>query len=95
MAVNPAGAILNYLYALLEVEAGLACLALGLDPALAFFHVDVRGRDSLQITAKPPEACPHLKTIGERYAVTGVVPRLLPELTPVAANRDPVASSRD
>jgi CRISPR-associated endonuclease Cas1 len=49
MAVNPAGAILNYLYALLEAEARLACLTLGLDPALAFFHADVRGRDSLPL----------------------------------------------
>jgi CRISPR-associated endonuclease Cas1 len=49
MAVNPAGAILNYLYALLEAESRLACLTLGLDPALAFFHADVRGRNSLPL----------------------------------------------
>jgi CRISPR-associated endonuclease Cas1 len=49
MAVNPAGAILNYLYALLEAEARLACFTLGLDPALAIVHADIRGRDSLPL----------------------------------------------
>jgi CRISPR-associated endonuclease Cas1 len=49
LAVTPAGAILNYLYALLEAEARLACLQLGLDPALAVIHADIRGRDSLPL----------------------------------------------
>jgi CRISPR-associated endonuclease Cas1 len=49
MAVNPAGAILNYLYALLEAEARLACQVVGLDPALAIVHADTRGRDSLPL----------------------------------------------
>ncbi len=49
MAVNPAGAILNYLYALVEAEARLACLTIGLDPALAIVHADTRGRDSLPL----------------------------------------------
>jgi CRISPR-associated endonuclease Cas1 len=49
LAVTPAGAILNYLYALLEAEARLACLTLGLDPALAIVHADIRGRDSLPL----------------------------------------------
>jgi CRISPR-associated endonuclease Cas1 len=49
VAVNPAGAILNYLYALLEGEARLACITLGLDPALAIVHADIRGRDSLPL----------------------------------------------
>jgi CRISPR-associated endonuclease Cas1 len=49
MAVNPAGAILNYLYALLEAEARLACLTVGLDPAIAIVHADIRGRDSLPL----------------------------------------------
>jgi hypothetical protein len=49
MAVNPAGAILNYLYALLEAEARLACQIVGLDPALAVVHADTRGRDSLPL----------------------------------------------
>jgi hypothetical protein len=49
LAVSPAGAILNYLYALLEAEARLACLTVGLDPALGVLHADVRGRDSLPL----------------------------------------------
>jgi CRISPR-associated endonuclease Cas1 len=49
LAVNPAGAILNYLYALLEAEARLACQIVGLDPALAIVHADSRVRDSLPL----------------------------------------------
>lgn len=48
-ATNPAGAILNYLYALLEAETTLACHAVGLDPGLGIFHVDQRDRDSLAL----------------------------------------------
>lgn len=35
-AANPANAMLNYLYALLESEARLAAVAIGLDPSLGF-----------------------------------------------------------
>jgi hypothetical protein len=49
LAVNPAGAILNYLYALLEAESRLACQIVGLDPALAIVHADTRGRDSMPL----------------------------------------------
>jgi CRISPR-associated endonuclease Cas1 len=48
-AANPANAILNYLYALLEAEARLACLAMGLDPGLGVLHADLRARDSLAL----------------------------------------------
>jgi CRISPR-associated endonuclease Cas1 len=48
-AVNPANAILNYLYALLEAETRIACLTVGLDPGLGIVHADVRGRDSLAL----------------------------------------------
>lgn len=47
LAANPANAILNYLYALLESEARLAAVALGLDPGLGVLHVDTDARDSL------------------------------------------------
>jgi hypothetical protein len=47
LATNPANAMLNYLYALLESEARLAAAALGLDPGLGFIHVDTPARDSL------------------------------------------------
>lgn len=46
-AVNPANAMLNYLYAVLEAEARLAASARGLDPGLGFLHLDKQGRDSL------------------------------------------------
>ena len=47
LAANPPNAILNYLYAILESEAGLAAAALGLDPGLGVLHVDTPARDSL------------------------------------------------
>ena len=47
LAANPANAILNYLYSLLEAEAILACQAMGLDPGLGIFHRDRRSRASL------------------------------------------------
>jgi CRISPR-associated endonuclease Cas1 len=51
LATNPAGAILNYLYALLEAETIFACHALGLDPGLGIFHTDQRDRASLALDA--------------------------------------------
>jgi CRISPR-associated endonuclease Cas1 len=47
LAANPANAMLNYLYALLESEARLGAAALGLDPGLGVLHVDTPARDSL------------------------------------------------
>lgn len=49
LAANPANAMLNYLYALLEAEARIAALACGLDPGLGFFHADQIARDSLTL----------------------------------------------
>ncbi len=48
-ATHPTNAIANYLYALAETEATLACHTLGLDPALGLLHVDKPGRDSLAL----------------------------------------------
>jgi CRISPR-associated endonuclease Cas1 len=48
-ATNPAGAILNYLYTLLEAETILACRTVGLDPGLGIFHVDRPNRASLAL----------------------------------------------
>jgi hypothetical protein len=39
--------MLNYLYALLEAESGLALSAMGLDPGLGVLHADTPARDSL------------------------------------------------
>ena len=46
LAVNPANAMLNYLYALLEAEARIACLTVGLSPTLGVVHADLRSRDA-------------------------------------------------
>ena len=46
-AINPANAMLNLLYCLLESESRLAAVALGLDPGLGVLHVDTKARDSL------------------------------------------------
>lgn len=46
LAVNPASAILNYLYAVLESETRLAIAVLGLDPGMGVMHVDSLSRDS-------------------------------------------------
>jgi hypothetical protein len=54
LAVNPANAILNYLYAILESEARLAAAALGLDPGLGVLHTDTAGRDSLACDLMEP-----------------------------------------
>lgn len=46
-AGNPANALLNYLYAILEAECSVALFALGMDPGLGVIHADQRGRASL------------------------------------------------
>jgi CRISPR-associated endonuclease Cas1 len=46
-ATNPANAILNYLYSILEAEARIAVLKLGLDPGMGIMHADLKARDSL------------------------------------------------
>jgi CRISPR-associated endonuclease Cas1 len=55
LAVNPANAILNYLYAVLESESRLALATLGLDPGLGVLHSDLRSRDSLACDLMEPE----------------------------------------
>ena len=53
-ATNPANAILNYLYAVLEAEARIAALRMGLDPGLGFLHADQGSRDSLPCDLMEP-----------------------------------------
>jgi CRISPR-associated protein Cas1 len=48
-ATNPANAVLNYLYSLLEAETILACHTVGLDPGLGILHTDRRDRSSLAL----------------------------------------------
>jgi CRISPR-associated protein Cas1 len=45
-AINPANAMMNYLYALLYAETRLALLKAGLDPTAGIFHADDLYRDS-------------------------------------------------
>jgi hypothetical protein len=47
-------ALLNYVYALVEAEAILACQAVGLDPGLGLVHADTRGRQSLALDVMEP-----------------------------------------
>jgi len=46
-AANPMNAILNYLYSILEAEARIAALTIGLDPGIGVMHADLKARDSL------------------------------------------------
>jgi CRISPR-associated endonuclease Cas1 len=51
---RPVNAILNYLFALVEVESILACHAIGLDPGLGIMHLDARGRQSMALDLMEP-----------------------------------------
>jgi hypothetical protein len=53
-AANPINAILNYLYALLEIETRIAMAARGLDLGLALFHADEANRQSLAADVMEP-----------------------------------------
>ena len=73
LAANPANALLNYLYALLEAETRIACLACGLDPGLGIFHADQRARDSLVLDlmeAVRPQVDSYLLDLLERRTFT-------------------------
>jgi CRISPR-associated endonuclease Cas1 len=49
LATNPPNAILNYCYALAEIECTLALQAVGLDPGLGVLHADQKARDSMAL----------------------------------------------
>ena len=53
-AANPPNAILNYLNALLEAEAVIACQTVGLDPGIGILHADQRARDSFVLDLMEP-----------------------------------------
>ena len=53
-AANPLNAILNYLYALLEIETRVALIARGLDTGLGLFHADEANRHSLAADCMEP-----------------------------------------
>jgi CRISPR-associated endonuclease Cas1 len=48
-AATPGNALLNYLYAILEAEARIALVTVGLDPGIGLLHRDQRSRDSLAL----------------------------------------------
>jgi hypothetical protein len=54
LAVNPANAILNYLYAILEAESRTALQAVGCDPGVGIQHADQRSRDSMACDVMEP-----------------------------------------
>jgi CRISPR-associated endonuclease Cas1 len=54
LAATPVHAMLNLLYALLEAEATIACLAVCLDPALGILHADQPDRASLSLDLMEP-----------------------------------------
>jgi CRISPR-associated endonuclease Cas1 len=54
LAINPANAMLNYLYAIVESEALLAAAIVGLDPSLGVLHADQVGRDNLACDLMEP-----------------------------------------
>ena len=54
LAANPANAVLNYLYSLLQGEATLAARTVGLDPGLGVMHADQPHRDSLAADLMEP-----------------------------------------
>ena len=58
-AVNPANALLNYLYSLLEAEARLALLAVGCDLGFSVIHAEQPYRDSFALDLMEP-ARPHV-----------------------------------
>jgi CRISPR-associated endonuclease Cas1 len=61
-ATDPANALLNYSYRLVEAEGRLATLSLGLDPGLGILHADMRNRDGFVLDLI--ESC---RPLADRY----------------------------
>ena len=101
LSANPANAILNYLYAILEAEARLACLGTGLDPGLGVLHADQKSRDSLALDvmeAVRPDVDAYVLELLQKgafraddfYETRQGVCRVLPPLTHRLAETAPV-----
>jgi CRISPR-associated endonuclease Cas1 len=99
-AANPANALLNYLYAMLEAEARIAALAVGLDPGMGVLHADLPRRDSLAcdlMEAVRPDVDAYVlellrtRTCGAKdfFETREGVCRVLPPLTHVLAETGP------
>lgn len=101
LAANPANALLNYLYAILEAEARIACLGVGLDPGLGILHADQPRRDSLALDimeAGRPKVDAYILEMLQRrafrasdfYETPHGVCRLMPTLTHLLAATTPM-----
>jgi len=70
-ATDPLNALLNYAYRLIEAEARLACVRVGLDPGLGIMHADAKGRDSLALdlleVARPIVDAAVLELVRDRH----------------------------
>ena len=53
-AERPVNVTLNAMYKFAEIEARLACIAVGLDPGFGILHLDAAGRDSLVFDLMEP-----------------------------------------
>jgi CRISPR-associated protein Cas1 len=104
LAVNPANALLNYLYAILAAETRIALLTVGLDPALGIVHADYRARDSFALDvmeAIRPEVDQYVLDLLERrifrthdfHETRRGVCRLLPPMTKQLAETAPIWGS--
>ena len=54
LAINPANAVINFLYCLVESESRLAIAELGLDPGLGVLHRDAPNRDGFVFDVLEP-----------------------------------------
>jgi len=71
-ATNPAGALINLIYALVEAEATLAIHAVGLDPGIGIFHTDRRDRDALTL-----DVMEAIRPVGDAYVLALLTQRTL------------------
>ncbi len=105
LAANPAGAMLNYLLALLEAGTRVACLAVGLDPGIGILHADQHARDSLALdimeAARPQVDAFLLELLRKRtFRISDFlenrrgVCRVLPPLTRALAETTPLWAKR-
>jgi CRISPR-associated protein Cas1 len=63
-AERPTNVLLNVLYRLAAIEARLACLAVGLDPAFGALHLDAVNRDSFVLDLMEP-----VRPEGDRFVI--------------------------
>jgi CRISPR/Cas system-associated endonuclease Cas1 len=61
---QPSNSVLSYLYAILEAEARLACLAVGPAPGLGVLYADQKARDSLALDIVEP-----VRPLVDRFAL--------------------------